>query len=222
MLTAAVCAMLSTADSSLLAFSTMWLRDFYLPYVNPKASAREQLIFTRCASVVGLVIGLFLTAMAIREKGSEWNLSNLFSLQTVTPIHVAPAMWLGLHWKGLRGEAVLAGMLVGLSVTFGFTFSALNVKLALGLEETKQGWSPALIGFCFNLIVTGLLGLALEKAPLPSAPPAISRPLDVHALFGVQVCACVRACAHARADLRVCMWTWTPGTHRSKHTYSYM
>ena len=78
------------------------------------------------------------------------NLSNLFSLQTVTPIHVAPAMWLGLHWKGLRGEAVLAGMLVGLSVTFGFTFSALNVKLALGLEETKQGWSPALIGFCFN------------------------------------------------------------------------
>ena len=224
MLTAAVCAMLSTADSSLLAFSTMWLRDFYLPYVNPKASAREQLIFTRCASVVGLVIGLFLTAMAIREKGSEWNLSNLFSLQTVTPIHVAPAMWLGLHWKGLRGEAVLAGMLVGLSVTFGFTFSALNVKLALGLEETKQGWSPALIGFCFNLIVTGLLGLALEKAPLPSAPPAaFSRPLDVHALFGVQVCACVRACAHARA--RICvfvMWTWTPGTHRSKHTYSYM
>ena len=74
-----------------------------------------------------------------------------------------------------------------------------NVKLALGLEETKQGWSPALIGFCFNLIVTGLLGLALEKAPLPSAPPAAySRPLDVHALFGVQVCACVRAHTHAR------------------------
>jgi len=43
-------------------------------------------------------------------------------------------------------------MIVGLGVTFGFTFSELNVKLKLGLDETKEGWSPALIGLCFNLI----------------------------------------------------------------------
>lgn len=41
------------------------------------------------------------------------NLSALFSLQNVTPIHVAPAVWLGLHWRGLRGEAVAAGMISG-------------------------------------------------------------------------------------------------------------
>lgn len=46
------------------------------------------------------------------EKGVP-NLTGLFSLQNVTPIHVAPAVWLGLHWKGLRGEAVVAGMLSG-------------------------------------------------------------------------------------------------------------
>jgi Na+/proline symporter len=46
------------------------------------------------------------------EKGVP-NLTGLFSLQNVTPIHVAPAVWLGLHWKGLRGEAVVAGMVSG-------------------------------------------------------------------------------------------------------------
>jgi Na+/proline symporter len=46
------------------------------------------------------------------ERGVP-NLTGLFSLQNVTPIHVAPAVWLGLHWKGLRGEAVVAGMLSG-------------------------------------------------------------------------------------------------------------
>lgn len=46
------------------------------------------------------------------EKGVP-NLTGLFSLQNVTPIHVAPAVWLGLHWKGLRGEAVVAGMISG-------------------------------------------------------------------------------------------------------------
>lgn len=46
------------------------------------------------------------------EKGVP-NLTGLFSLQNTTPIHVAPAVWLGLHWKGLRGEAVAAGMITG-------------------------------------------------------------------------------------------------------------
>jgi len=188
LLTAAICAMLSTADSSLIAFSTMWLRDFYLPYVNPRASANEQLVFTRVMGVVGLAIGLFLTSMSIRSA-QPWNLSNLFSLQTVTPIHVAPAVWLGLHWKGLRGEAVIAGMIVGLGVTFGFTFSELNVKLKLGLDETKEGWSPALIGLCFNLIVTVGLGLFFEHGVvLPTGPLAIyARPINVHQLFGAKL-----------------------------------
>ena len=187
MLTAAVCAMLSTADSSLIAFSTMWLRDFYLPYISPKASAREQLIFTRVTSVVGLMIGIFLTSMSIRNE-EPWNLSNLFSLQTVTPIHVAPAMWLGLHWKGLRGEAVLLGMLAGLAVTFGFTFSTLNTKLAMGLEETKEGWSPSVIGLCVNLIVTVGLGLFFEHVSRPLIGPVakFARPFDVHLEFGTR------------------------------------
>jgi hypothetical protein len=55
---------------------------------------------------------LLCTGLLTIEKGVP-NLTGLFSLQNVTPIHVAPAVWLGLHWKGLRGEAVAAGMITG-------------------------------------------------------------------------------------------------------------
>lgn len=45
LLASAVCAMMSTADSALLAFSAMWVRDIYVRYIRPKASQMEQIIF---------------------------------------------------------------------------------------------------------------------------------------------------------------------------------
>mmetsp|Transcript_24621 Transcript_24621/g.55623 ORF Transcript_24621/g.55623 Transcript_24621/m.55623 type:complete len:718 (-) Transcript_24621:72-2225(-) len=186
LVTSAVCAMLSTADSALIAFSTMWLRDFYLPYIKPTASQFSQVVFTKVMGVFGLALGVFLACMSVQSE-KPWNLSNLFSLQTVTPIHVVPAVWLGLHWKGLRGEPVLLGMLVGLGVTFGFTFSSLNVKLSAGLEELKSGWSPSLVGLCFNIIITVGGGLLLEKYPnlIKTGQLAqFARPMDIHKLFG--------------------------------------
>ena len=140
LLSAALCAMMSTADSALIAFSTMWLKDFYLPYVNPKASYREQMMFVKAASLFGWGLGLFLTLMSIFAEPAPWNLSNLFTLQSVTPIHVAPSVWFGLHWRGLRAEPVVLGQLAGLAVTFGFLFNPnLNVKYGTRVEETKEG-----------------------------------------------------------------------------------
>jgi Na+/proline symporter len=64
------------------------------------------------ASLTLVRSGVLLASLSLKNP-DVWDLSMLFSLQTVTPIHIAPAMWLGLHWKGLRAEAVLAGMVVG-------------------------------------------------------------------------------------------------------------
>jgi len=65
--------------------------------------SRSQLIV---ATPYPFVLRRCLTCISIRflrcippRSAQPWNLSNLFSLQTVTPIHVAPAVWLGLHWK---------------------------------------------------------------------------------------------------------------------------
>jgi hypothetical protein len=93
------------------------------------------------------------------------NLTALFSLQNTTPIHVAPAAWLGLHWKGLRGEAVIAGMISGLAVTVGLVFSPINVRLTAGLDQTACGLSTAMIGFFVNIFITVVLGLIMQHKP---------------------------------------------------------
>ncbi|KAI8471640.1 MAG: SSS family transporter: sodium ion/pantothenate [Monoraphidium minutum] len=163
LLAAAICAMMSTADSALLAFSVMWTVDLYKPYVRPNASSRELLFFGRVMSVIGLAIGVTLGLLTI-QTGTP-NLSALFSLQNVTPIHVAPAVWLGLHWRGLRGEAVAAGMVAGLGVTVGLVFSQYNTGLVRGLDATACGLSTAMIGFFVNITITVALGLLLQARP---------------------------------------------------------
>lgn len=83
LLAAAVCAMMSTADSALLAFSLMWVQDLYKPYLRPRASPREQLLFARVMAVAALAVGVGLGLKTI-QTGTP-NLSALFSLQNVTP-----------------------------------------------------------------------------------------------------------------------------------------
>ncbi|KAF8067290.1 cyclin-C1-1 [Scenedesmus sp. PABB004] len=163
LLASAISAMMSTADSALLAFSSMWVRDLFKPYLCRRATEAQQIWFGRLMSVVGLCIGVLLGLLTI-ERGVP-NLTGLFSLQNVTPIHIAPAVWLGLHWRGLRGEAVAAGMVAGLATTVGLVFSPINVKLAAGLDQTACGLSTAMIGFFVNITVTVGLGLAMQHAP---------------------------------------------------------
>lgn len=163
LLASAVCAMMSTADSALLSFSSMWVRDLFVPYIRPRASENTQIWFGRVMSIIGLAIGVSLGLLTI-EKGKP-NLTGLFSLQNVTPIHIAPAVWLGLHWRGLRGEAVVAGMVSGLAVTIGLVFSPVNVMLARGLDQTACGLSTAMIGCFVNVTVTVALGLLMQRRP---------------------------------------------------------
>jgi len=52
--------MMSTADSALLSFSSMWVKDLFVPYLRPRATERQQLWFGRMMSVIGLAIGVAL------------------------------------------------------------------------------------------------------------------------------------------------------------------
>eukprot|EP00283_Hemiselmis_rufescens_P008411 CAMPEP_0173430622 /NCGR_PEP_ID=MMETSP1357-20121228/8987_1 /TAXON_ID=77926 /ORGANISM="Hemiselmis rufescens, Strain PCC563" /LENGTH=729 /DNA_ID=CAMNT_0014394993 /DNA_START=182 /DNA_END=2371 /DNA_ORIENTATION=- len=189
MMSAAVCAFMSTADSCMIAFGTMWLKDFFLPYIYPGAPQKIQVIFAKAMGILGLAVGVWLGIMSIQASPTPWNLSNLFSLQAATPIHVAPSVWLGLHWRGLRGEAVLFGMLLGLGTTLGMAFDPnYNVKLKFGLEENAEGWAPSLIGCAVNVAATTIFGLILDFSPnlipVSDVLPAFARPLDIAAEFG--------------------------------------
>ncbi|GIL51166.1 hypothetical protein Vafri_7234 [Volvox africanus] len=174
LLASAICAMMSTADSALLAFSQMWVRDIYTKYLRPNAGQIEQLVFAKVMAIIGLVIGVTLGNYSV-ERGKP-TLSGLFALQNVTPIHVTPAIWLGLHWRGLRGEAVLTGFICGLGVTIGLVFSDRNIMRANGSDMTTIGISSAWFGFVVNIGITIILGVLMQFFPRlfnlrPMPPP---------------------------------------------------
>lgn len=164
---AAVAAMISTADSGLLAFSTMFVRDVYIPYAPKLFGAKARLdgkflkFVGLTSSICALGIGLALAIVNVREGKPDIN--GLFSIQTVTPIHAIPAIWGGLHLPWLSGEAVLwgfvAGLVSGLCMVLDPKF---NVKRAAGLDEHSTGWSTCLFAFLINVGVV-LIYTLIEK-----------------------------------------------------------
>lgn len=172
---AAFAAMISTADSGLLAFSTMFVRDIYQPYVQkvfPKArvDGNALKIVGLVSSLAALGIGLGLSIVNLREGKPD--ITGLFSIQTVTPIHAVPAVWGGIHLHWLSGEAVLAGIVAG--VISGLVMvldTEFNVKRNLGLDEHSTGWNTACFAFLINVGVVILVTL-LEKFVVPAAKSA--------------------------------------------------
>jgi len=167
---AAFGAMVSTADSGLLAFSTMFVRDIYEPYVQrvfPKArvDAMTLKLVGSVASMCALAIGLGLSIVNVREGKPD--ITGLFSIQTVTPIHSIPAVWGGLHLHWLSGEAILAGLIAGLIAGMSMVMDTdFNVKRKLGLDEHSTGWNTSVFAFLINVGVV-LLYTIVEKFILP-------------------------------------------------------
>ncbi len=79
LLAAGVCAMMSTVDSALLAFSTMWVRDLFKPYLWRRAPPLAQLVFGKVMALAALCTGVTLAMRTIKTGTPD--LSALFSLQ---------------------------------------------------------------------------------------------------------------------------------------------
>ena len=173
---AACAAMISTADSGLLAFSTMFVRDIYVPYApkffGPKArtDGTALKIVGVIASMSALAIGLALSIVNIREGKPD--ITGLFSIQTVTPIHAIPAVWGGLHLHWLSGESVLCGLIAGIVAGLAMVLdTSFNVKRAVGLDEHSSGWNTCVFAFLINVGVV-LTVTVIEKFVLTKREPS--------------------------------------------------
>ena len=181
---AAFAAMVSTADSGLLAFSTMLVKDVYQPYANKvwKNAPQDGATLKRIglgASICGLVIGLCLSIYNVREGKPD--ITGLFSIQTVTPIHAIPTVWGGLHLHWLSGEACLAGLVVGLTTgTWMVLDTDFNDKRSIGLDEHSTGWNTSVFAFLVNVGVV-LLFTIVEKFILK--PPKATQASGARPLF---------------------------------------
>uniref|UniRef100_A0A7S0X4Z7 Sodium/solute symporter n=1 Tax=Mantoniella antarctica TaxID=81844 RepID=A0A7S0X4Z7_9CHLO len=182
---AAFAAMISTADSGLLAFSTMLVRDIYQPYARllwkkaPMDGASLKYIGS-VTSICGLLIGLCLSIYNVREGKPD--ITGLFSIQTVTPIHAIPAVWGGLHLHWLSGEAVLAGLVAGLTAGLVMVLDPdFNDKRVLGLDEHSSGWNTSVFALMINLGVVAVFTIVEKFLWKPPKATQLSgtRPLFV-------------------------------------------
>ncbi|RNL84147.1 sodium:solute symporter family protein [Halostreptopolyspora alba] len=149
-----VAAIVSTADSVLLAFSAIVSKDVIQQHVAPRASERTALLAGKVCGIVA-VAALLLIA---------WNpptlLVNIFVLKFELLIQIAPAFILGLYWSRMSAASVLWGMVVGSVIAGG---------MALSGVDTFHGVHAGVVGLVANVAVA-TVGSLLRPAPASGEP----------------------------------------------------
>ncbi len=135
---AIVAAIISTADSVLLSFSSMLSNDLYGKYINPDASEERKVKFGKIGGVIAVALLLWIA----------WNppatLYEIFVLKFELLVQVAPAFFLGLYWKRLSAGPVFWGMLTGAICSGALTLSGFG---------SLWGIHGGVIGLILNLLI---------------------------------------------------------------------
>ncbi|WP_099156993.1 sodium:solute symporter family protein [Virgibacillus ndiopensis] len=132
-----IAAIISTADSVLLTFSSVISKDLYGRYINPKATEHKQIFVGKVAGIVATGILLIIA----------WyppaTLYQIFVLKFELLVQIAPAFILGLYWKQLHTKSVFVGMVAGTILATTMTFA----------NFTPFGIFSGLWGLFVNLII---------------------------------------------------------------------
>ncbi|MBN4076165.1 sodium/proline symporter [Gemmatimonas aurantiaca] len=116
LISGAIAAMMSTADSQLLVATSAVAKDIYHGTINPNASDKKLVAVSRYTTIIvgAVAFGVAYYALVTGKDfvfkivGFAWSgLGSAFG----------PALLLTLWWKGVTKEGVLAGMLTGSIVT---------------------------------------------------------------------------------------------------------
>lgn len=168
-LSAVLAAMMSTADSALLSISSMLTKDVCAAHLMPDAS---QATLTRLGKGFSwfIIVALIALALVLREHAS---LVELMDRKLDLLIQLVPAFMLGLRWRGLRGEAVLAGIVAGVTLALLLAF----VPLPFVERGKVWGFHPGLVALVPNLAIAVLgsvrgsaAGALRSRAPESVAP----------------------------------------------------
>lgn len=135
---AIVGAIVSTADSVLLSFSSMVSHDIFGKYIKPDADDRTKVLVGKFAGIVMIALLLW---VAWNPPGT---LYQIFVLKFEILVQVAPAFILGLYWKRLSAKPVFVGMLAG---------AALAATLTLTGNSTVYGIHGGAIGLALNFLI---------------------------------------------------------------------
>ncbi|MBI2873677.1 MAG: sodium:solute symporter family protein [Firmicutes bacterium] len=146
----ALAAIMSTADSQLLTLSSLWTRDFYL-VVKPQTSDERQTSMGRWAVVVFAVLGLLFTY-------TNPPFIAIVALNAYSGIAILwPAMMASLFWKRANKQGIVASILGSQILHAGFVLKLLPASLLFGFTPVI----PSLV------VAVGLLLVVTYLTPPP-------------------------------------------------------
>lgn len=157
-----VAIIVSTADSFLHVPATTVINDFYLTYVNPKASQARIVFLSRLMVVIFGVIGYFVTRMFAESTGFFQKALYAFTIYgaSITPSLVAAIVWKRATRQGAV-TSILAGTVVSLTWSeANFIHDALPAAIS-GLDAVL----PAITASVACLVVVSLCTKNPETLP---------------------------------------------------------
>ncbi|MBA2693276.1 MAG: sodium:solute symporter family protein [Rubrobacter sp.] len=159
-----VAAIVSTADSALLSFSSMISKDLYARHINPEASEGRQVLVGKLWGILAVAVLLVIA----------WNppttLYNIFVLKFELIVQIAPAFIIGLYWKRLSSWPVFFGMLAGAMLAGGMTLFGVG---------TVYGVHGGIIGLALNISICVVGSLLVPASKEEAARAERSAELSV-------------------------------------------
>jgi SSS family solute:Na+ symporter len=134
---AVVAAIMSTADSVLLTLSSIIAKDFMGKTVLKGATDAR---LTHAGKLISWGVIAVLVTIAVVPRITLWGLTEL---KMELLLQVWPMFLLGVHWKRVTAQGALAGLIVGLVVSFGLPASAYTRPF--GLHDGTVGWAANLL-----------------------------------------------------------------------------
>ena len=159
----AIAAIMSTIDSALLSISSLFSNDIYNRLSDYQVSQKTLLKVGKIASIVVMSLAVLLS---IQLPETIWF---LFQLKLELLCQIAPAIFLGLHFKSIHKKSVLIGCLIGIAICFLRIFPQM---LSINIKFNFLGLSVGLWGLIVNTMIV-LIGSMyhyrdINKNPLRS------------------------------------------------------
>ncbi len=155
MIAGATAAMMSTADSQLLAASSTLVEDVYVRLVRPKTSPGKLVLMSRIATTVVMLIALALALNAGDESGGIIYQTVAYAW-TGLGASFGPPLLLALWWKRTSRNGALAGMLGGMVATIVWK----NTDALQAALDMKMG---AVLVSALLVVVVSLLSPPRER-----------------------------------------------------------
>lgn len=112
LISGAIAAMMSTADSQLLVTSSTLTEDIFKQYID-KNNQKKTLL--RLGRLVTLFVGIIAFVLAFKSKDLVFTMVSF--AWSGLGASFGPALLLTLYWKGIKRQGIIAGMITGSLVT---------------------------------------------------------------------------------------------------------